>query len=75
MKEGCLPPVGPDPGVGNRLLAPPANADEGVGIPGLFKPDDSLGDLGLVSLVKEGCLPLKDAGPGVPSAPVVTSAI
>ena len=73
MKEGCLPPVGPDPGVGNRLLAPPANADEGVGIPGLFKPDDSFGDLGLVSLVKEGCLPLKDAGPGVPSAPIKVS--
>ena len=48
MKDGLRPPVGPLPGVGNRLLTPPA--EDGAGIPGFFNPD-SIGLLGLVLVV------------------------
>jgi hypothetical protein len=45
VNDGLRPPVGPDPGVGSRLLAPPIEA--GVGIPALFGAS-APGVLGLV---------------------------
>ena len=48
VNDGLRPPVGPVPGFGNLLKAAALpEADDGVGIPGLFIPD-SLGLFGLL---------------------------